>query len=125
MPTNRYLNQPVGAISATGRNITQELLEPAYAATLAVTIRAQQTYLIPGQLTGALTINATNDAEVQIGDVLVMVFSADGTARTVTFGDNFAVPALALLADEFGGVVCVWSGAAWAGVSVNQAIVTP
>jgi len=124
MPTNRFSNLPDGVINATGRRITQELLEPAFTATLALAVgKAQRTYLLPGQLSGAMTINATPDALAQVGDELIMAFSADGMARTVTFGDLLAAPALALLANEFGGVTFIFDGTLYRGVSLNQSVV--
>lgn len=72
-----------------------DLQTPAYAATLAVTIADQLTFLIPATLTGALTINLTIVSTVRKGAILVCQLTSDGTARTTTFGTGFTAPALA------------------------------
>ena len=66
-----------------------EVLEPVFAATLAVTINAQETILKPGTLTAAMTINATNGASLQLGATLKIVLVSDATIRIVTFGTGF------------------------------------
>lgn len=63
--------------------------EPAYAATLPVTIKQMDTFLQPGTLTGALTINLTIDAQVTAGAKLHIKLTADGTQRVTTMGTGF------------------------------------
>ena len=62
---------------------------PAYAATLAVTIKQMETFLQPEQLTGAVTINLTVDAQVTKGAKLHIKLAADGTQRVATIGTGF------------------------------------
>ena len=76
-----------------GKRATREIQRPAYAATLAVDLGADETYLIPAQLTGAMTINATI-TEAEAGDQLTVIVNADGTARTVTFGTGLNAAAI-------------------------------
>lgn len=69
----------------TARNITYSYSAPVYGATLAIVPKEALNLIIPGTLTGAMTVNATLTG-LQIADRLVMVFTADGTNRVVTFG---------------------------------------
>lgn len=72
-----------------------DVQSPAYAATLAVTVTNQLTFIQPGTLTGALTINLTVDASVKAGAEVHCKLTSDGTARTTTFGTGFTSVALA------------------------------
>jgi len=72
----------------TGRVITQDYKAPAYSATLAIVPTAQFTTFNVGQLTGAMTVNATV-TNMYIGDEVTFLVAADGTNRIVTFGTNF------------------------------------
>lgn len=71
----------------TGRLYTYDHQSPAYAATIALAPNASETLVTPGQLTGNLTINVT-ETNCQIGDKLIILFTTDGTQRTVTYGTN-------------------------------------
>jgi hypothetical protein len=64
---------------------------PAYAATLAVTVKQRDTFLQPGALTGNVTINLTIDAQVTPGAKLYVKVkeSANSADRTVTLGTGF------------------------------------
>jgi len=66
-----------------------DVQEPAFAATLAVTVDAQETILKPGLLTGNMTINATNSVGLKLGATLKCVFVSDSTIRVITFGTGF------------------------------------
>lgn len=77
-----------------------EKQEPAYAATLAVTIKHMETVLQPAQLTGNVTINLTINSQVTRGAKLYLKVAADTSDRTVTLGtgidadvDDIIVPA--------------------------------
>lgn len=72
----------------SGQPFSRYTEAPAYAATLAITPNAGFSYILPGQLTGAMTVNAT-ETNCAAGDQLVMEFNTDGTQRIVTFGTNF------------------------------------
>lgn len=63
---------------------------PAYAATLAVAVKQMDTFVQPEELTGAVTINLTIDAQVTPGAKLHLKLTADGTGRAVTLGTGFA-----------------------------------
>jgi len=70
-----------------GRGETTE--SPAYAASIEVTDQYARRHVVsPAQLTGALTLNATNVTKAIVGDEYVFHFSTDGTQRIVTFGTN-------------------------------------
>jgi len=64
---------------------------PAYAATLAVTVKQMETFLQPGALTGNATINLTIDSQVTPGAKLhLKLTESAGTAnRTVALGTGF------------------------------------
>jgi hypothetical protein len=65
--------------------------EPAFAATLAVTVKQMDTFLQPGVLTGDMTINLTLDAQLTKGAKLHVKLkeSANTADRTVTLGTGF------------------------------------
>lgn len=70
-----------------GRGTTSET--PVYAATIEVTDQYATLHnFIPGQLTGALTVNATAVTKWITGDQIIFYFATDGTQRIVTFGTN-------------------------------------
>ncbi len=84
---NQVVSAPFGA---------SDTQTPAYAATLAVTITNQITFLsLAAAMTGALTLNLTIDSQVKKNAKLVCEFLSDGTARTVTFGTGMAVGTMA------------------------------
>jgi hypothetical protein len=66
-----------------------EIQTPAYAATLPVTVKQMKTFLQPGTLTGAVTINLTLDAQLTRGAKLYLKVTADTTNRVVTLGTGF------------------------------------
>lgn len=70
-----------------------DLQQPAYAATLAVTIENQFTILDPAILTGNMTINLTLDQGVRKGAVLLCEITTTATEVT-TFGTGFTSPTL-------------------------------
>jgi hypothetical protein len=77
----------VESVACEGRGETTEI--PAYAAAIEVTDQAAKRHIVsPGQLTGALTLNATAVTKHIVGDEFVFHFSTDGTQRIVTFGAN-------------------------------------
>lgn len=83
---------------------------PAYAATLSVTTSKVSTVVIPGQLTGALTINMVLTGAVA-GDSLRFAFSADGTDRVVTFGTGLkSSGTLTVAASKFGAAEFLYDG---------------
>jgi hypothetical protein len=70
-----------------------DLQQPAYAATLAVTIDNQVTILDPAILTGNMTINLTLDQGIRAGALLLCELTATATEVT-TFGTGFTSPTL-------------------------------
>jgi hypothetical protein len=80
---------------ATEKNEVQfpfhEKQTPAYAATLAVTVKQRETFVQPAALTGNMTINLTIDSQVTTGAKLYLKLkeSAGSANRTVTLGDGF------------------------------------
>ncbi len=77
----------VQSLAIAGRHTTVE--SPAYAAAIEVTDQPAKFHLFkPAQLTGALTVNATNVTKHKVGDEFVFTFENDATERIVTFGTN-------------------------------------
>jgi hypothetical protein len=70
-----------------------DLQQPAYAATLAVTITELVTILDPAILTGNMTINLTLGTEVRAGAMIFCELTATATEVT-TFGTGFTSPTL-------------------------------
>lgn len=104
----------------TARIITTQYQAPAYAATIALKLKEAFNIVQPATLTGALTMTAETSRPL-IGDQLVVLFLADGTGRTVTFGSGFAPSAtLAITASKRASASFVFDGAAW--VETGRAI---
>ncbi len=102
MATNRYGNLPE---DNTGRQITQQHENEAFAATIGVAVTGQRTTIVIAQMTGAATLNVTEDLAVgalQEGDELVVITSADASSRTLTLGTKLKGANLVLLANESG-----------------------
>lgn len=80
-----------------------------YAATLEMPRppkRALKHFVQIGQLTGALTLNATNivtRGDYEDGDEVNILFTSDGTARTVTWGTLFRAAVAATLVVPISG----------------------
>jgi hypothetical protein len=68
-----------------------DVQSPAFAATLAVTLTNQLTILLPGQMTGAMTVNLTLDQGIRAGARLIVTAASDGTARNITWGTGFSM----------------------------------
>lgn len=93
---------------------------PAYGASIAITTTVRNTAVVPAQLTGALTITAVTTS-AQSGDTLNFIFSADSTARVVTFSTNFtASGTLTVRASSTATASFIYNGSSWILVSVND-----
>lgn len=84
----------------TGLNVnavfpTSEIKTLTPAATMPVTIKRQFTVVNMGNLTAAATLNATIEADVELGARMVIKAASDGTARDVTLGTGFNGPTFA------------------------------
>lgn len=86
-----------------------DLQQPAYAATLAVTITNQFTILDPAILTGNMTINLTLDQGVRRGAQLFCEITAIGTEVT-TFGTGMTAPTVTGVAGKTKCVMFVYDG---------------
>lgn len=74
-----------------------EVLDPDYAATLAVSVAKRETFLQPKELTGGVTLNLTIDVGLAPGSKLHIKLTADsGANRTVTLGVGFDAAAAAI-----------------------------
>lgn len=79
---------------------TCDLLTPAYAATLAVTVDEMKTILKPGTLTGNMTLNLTVSDDLPEGAELHLHVTSDGSQRTITMGTKLLAPALVTAASK-------------------------
>lgn len=95
------VNHPFGSV---------DIQTPAYAATLAVTIKNENTILKPATLTGAMQINLTINANIRAGATIYMQLTSDGVARTVTFGTGFTAVALAGTISKTNSVQFIYDG---------------
>lgn len=96
---------------------------PAYAATLAVTLTAQYTFLTTAAaLSGAMTINLTLDQGIRAGARLFCKFLSDGTARDVTFGTGFSAPVLAGVISKTKTIELVYDGTSFKPVALGVQI---
>jgi hypothetical protein len=79
-----------------------ETLSLSYAATINIAPWNSETVITIGQLTGAATINAAIDAEMQTGANLTLKMSADSNSggRVVTLGTGFTGNAITVPASK-------------------------
>lgn len=87
MPTTPRFSTRTGDDS-TGRVLSLAYVTPTYAAILAVTPNASQTYYQPTVLTGAMTINATLTTSY-VGDEQLWILLSNTAAQVVTFGTGY------------------------------------
>lgn len=106
---------------STGRVVTYDYKEPAYAATISVTPNASVTYVNVAQLTGALTLN-TVVTNCKVADRLTLIFKSDGTNRTVTLGTGLTSSAATIVvtASKNASVSYVFNGVAF--VEIGRAV---
>lgn len=95
-----------------------EIQSPAYGAVLAVTVKQRETFLQPGTLTGAVTINLTLDAQLTPGAKLYLKVTADATQRVVTLGTGFTATAITVTASTCFCRTFVYDGTSF--IPVNQ-----
>lgn len=96
----------------TGRLLTRSYPTTAYAATLAIAPKhSGTTYKVA--LTGAMTVNATTTDSAP-DDEIVFLFSADGSARIVTFNTGFvSAGTLTVAASKNGSATFRFNGTSW------------
>lgn len=99
----------------------KEIQNPAYAATIALSIDAEQTVVDHAQLTGDLT-ETVGVALPYTGDTLRLLYATDGTSRTVTFSTGFIVSVATLvIADTSQAIVdFVFCGSVQLWVETNR-----
>jgi len=97
----------------TLRNATQDYLNPAYAASIALKPVQGYTLVNFQLLTGALGLTA-DVTQPYIGDELELLFAPDATNRVVTFGTGFAsAGTLTVVASKFGSAKFIFNGTVW------------
>ena len=98
-----------------------EVLQPAYAATLAVTVTDLFTILDPGTLTGNMTINLTLATGIRAGAKLFVELTATATEVT-TFGTGFTAPTVTGAAGKTKCQLFVYDGTNFKPVAVAYQI---
>ncbi len=102
----------------TFRSLTGDFQTPAYAASIALVLSAAKTIVQPALLTGNVTFTANVGNGIAdavgpfAGDVIEFQFTADTTARVVTFGTGFtpngtltvAISSTAIIEFKFNGI---------------------
>ena len=97
----------------TGRVLNFAKLTPAYAASVTIVPNAFKTFVLPADLTGALSLVATVTSS-QDCDELVCVFKASAANRIVTFSTGFAsAGTLTVLSGKSGSVSFIFNGTAF------------
>lgn len=98
----------------TLRTVTQDYLNPAYAASIA--LKPVQAYTLVNfqTLTGALTLTA-DTTQPFVGDEMELLFTPDGSSRTVTYSTGFAVTAATQVVTtaKFATAKFVFNGTVW------------
>ena len=96
----------------TGRNLTFESYTRVYVAADTINPKASNTYYTFSTLTGARTVAVGVKSSYKY-DKVTMIFTSDGTGRTVTFGTNFVPYAttLVLVASKQATVEFIFDGA--------------
>lgn len=86
-----------------------DLQQPAYAATLEVTITNQVTILDPAILTGNMTINLTINQGIKAGALILCELTTTATEVT-TFGTGFSSPTLTGVAGKTKCMMFMYDG---------------
>jgi len=112
---NRYMLLPEGGGYYQVPN--KEVQNPAYAASYTLTTTHEETTINMGQLTGGLTLNA-NVANCYVDDKLTVIFKANSSGQTVTFGSGFLTNgSLPVLASTSAIITFQFNGTAWFEIS--------
>ncbi len=120
MPNSSRFTGAVTSNDKTGASMRIDSQSKTYAASIAVTTKADITTVVVGQLTGALTLTI-GTTYPYIGDTVHYLFSVDGTNRTVTFGTGHQPSAtLALTASKYGSATFMFNGTTW--IEVGRAV---
>ena len=101
----------------TGRALTYQFQNPAYAATLSIVTTAFETVVLVAPLTGALTLNigvGSSTAPPYVGDSVTFLFSST-PGETVTLGTGISASAgtLVIAAGKKGSISFTFDGATW------------
>ena len=116
---SRFASAQVPNQDNTGRVATFDVQQPAFAATLNITPTQYDTLVVPGTLTGAMTINigvGSSTTAPYVGDTIQLLFkNSSGSTQTVTLGTGVSVSAatLAIPTGKKGAIYLVFDGATW------------
>lgn len=107
----------------TGRILTYGYIAPAYAATYTITTNAYETTVKMGTLTGAQTLVAAVGS-CHVTDKLILVLTADGTNRIVTFSTGFSSAAGSITVGSSTSITVyfTFNGTAWVQSTVTDLV---
>jgi hypothetical protein len=101
----------------TGRVVTYDYQNPAYAATLNIVTTAADTVVKVGALTGAITVNigvGSSTTAPFVGDTLTLLFSSTpGETVTLGTGTSNSAGTLVIAAGKKGSISYMFDGASW------------
>ncbi len=92
----------------------------AYAAAIAIAVKAKKTYVTVAQMTGALTLTVTANAAVPAGAELFVELPSDGTARDTTLSTGFSGATVAGVISKTKVATFVWNGTAFKHTGTQQ-----
>lgn len=81
-----------------------------YAAAMSCVVEDSRN-IVSIDMTGAGTLNLSEDSEPVVGDEIIVKVSSDGTARNLTFGTGFIAPVLAGVINKTKVQTLVYDGA--------------
>ena len=104
----------------TGANLAYDFQQPAFASTIALVLKKDNTLVQPAQLTGVVTFTAnvgTGTADripPFVGQRVRFLLQSDGTSRVVTFGTGFAPNGtLSVTTAKFATIGFIFNGTVW------------
>ena len=98
-----------------------EVLAPAFAAALNITVRNNLTFVnVVGAMSAGMTLNVTNEGVIEQGARIVLKALSDGTARTVTPGTGCSGVAEAGVISKTKVIEFEYQGTSWVLVNARQ-----
>ena len=100
--------------------LSSEIQSPDYAATIAIAVAAQETFVNIAKLTGAVTLTATVAASVKKGAKLYVRLQSDTTARDATLSTGFEGTTVAGTISKTKIATFVYDGTSFVHIATNQ-----
>lgn len=99
-----------------------DVLTPAYAATIALTINNNMTIVKLSGLNGAVALNLAADAELREGAIVVVEATQGATGRNVTFGGSAKAAGITGVANDRDTVTLVFDGSEFIGIGAQKIV---